>query len=110
MEQQNAHRVDVAADVERLAARLLGRHVLGGSDHEALGGDAWPACSALEQLGDAEVTHLHDVVGAPFVVLAAHDHDVLGLEVAMDDADVVRHREGGERLGGDVDDAGDRQG
>ena len=47
--------------------------------------------------------------GSPVVVGALEDHDVLGLEVAVHDAHVVRDRERGERLHQDVRDARGRQ-
>ena len=68
-----------------------------------------PRAWRLEQLRDAEVTDLHEVVDAALVVLPLDDHDVLGLEIAVDDPEIVRDRERGERLRGDVDDARDRQ-
>ena len=109
MEQQHAHRIDVAARIERLAARLFGRHVLGRTDDHALRGHARRTRPTLEELRDAEVADLHDVVRAAFVVLALEDHDVLGLEVTMDDAEVVRDRERRQRLTRDVDDARHRE-
>ena len=54
------------------------------------------------QLGDTEIAHLDDVDWAAFVVGAAQDEDVFGLEIAVDDADVVRFGQRGERLRGDL--------
>jgi hypothetical protein len=52
-------------------------------------------------LGEAEVHHLHEVAaGAQW----ARD-DVLGLEIAVDDLEVVRLGERGEHLAEHVDDA-----
>ena len=39
------------------------------------------------------------------VLVADADHDVLGLQIAMHDAELVRDRDGGERLHEEVDDA-----
>ena len=68
---------DIGPGVDVLGLDLLGRHVLGRPDHDAGAGQA--ARPARE--GDSEI---HD----PDVPLAV-DHDVLGLEVAVDDADPV---------------------
>ena len=103
--EDDAHRVEIAARVERLALALLGRHVLGRADDDALRGELLPASSGLALLGelrDAEVAHLHDVRRVALVVGAGEDHDVLGLEIAVHDAHLVRDGERRERLGHDV--------
>ena len=73
----DAERVDVGAGVDRLALDLLRAHVFRGPDHDPRPGDALP----LERAGDTEI---HDVDAAALV-----DHDVLRLEVAVDDAVAV---------------------
>ncbi len=83
--------IDVRALVDLGRLRLLGRHVLGRADHDAGTGEP----RRVERPGDAEIHHL----GVPLAV----DHDVLGLEVAVDDAQPVRL---GQPLG---DLLGDRQ-
>jgi len=72
--EDDAQRVDVGAGVDGLALDLLGAHVLGRPDHDPGPGDAF----LFERAGDAEI---HDAGGARLV-----DHDVLRLEVAVDDA------------------------
>ena len=73
--------------VDRHAAGLLGRHVRGRADHRAGRGlEADVLVVAVEQLGDAEVEQL-DELGA---VGGRDDDHVVGLEVAVDDADGVR--------------------
>jgi len=89
-------------------ARGLGRHVLGRPEHHALLRDAPLGDVRIADLGDAEVEDLHEVerllalgdrvepglvrdlpdqLAAP---LAPREHDVLGLEVAVDDPLGVR--------------------
>ena len=98
--EDDADRVEVAARVERIAARLLGAHVLGRAADDAGARDA-----GLLRLGahlrEAEVDDLHEVAAR------AHrlEDDVLGLEIAVDDVLGVRFGERGERLPQDVDDA-----
>ncbi len=83
----------VGAEVERPAARLLGRHVADGP-HDRAGprrrrdvGDLF--ILGLQELRQAEVEDLDDAV--------LRDHDVFGLQVAVDDP-------GGVRLGEPVGD------
>jgi hypothetical protein len=75
--EHGAERVDVAllADLRDLARGLLGRHIARGADDGARHGDLR---MALQRLGEAEV---HDVGLAVLV-----EHDVVGLDVAVDDA------------------------
>ena len=80
----------VGAEVHRAASRLLRGHVARGADDDprrrlrqglrevARGGGA-------ERLGEAEVEDLHGAV--------ARDHEVLGLQVAVNQARLVRRRE-----------------
>jgi hypothetical protein len=99
-------REDVAAAVDRLAARLLRAHVAQRPEHEArlrLGErlhvrDA-VGCVALlwrlEQLGEAEVEDLR-------VAVRRHDH-VLRLDVPVNDAGLVGLLEAARDLDGDLD-------
>jgi hypothetical protein len=84
LEEDAAERVDIGAVIDLAgAAALLGRHVRRRSDHQA-------AVRLLrrrlvpEQLGDAEVEH--DGALAALHLLVADEHDVIGLEIAVDDA------------------------
>ena len=89
LEEDDAQRVDVRARVGLLALDLLGRHVLGRPDHHAGARDPL----GLDRAGDPEI---HD----PGVAVAV-DHDVLGLEVAVDDAQAVGFRQALADLPGD---------
>ena len=90
---------DVAAGVGPLAARLLRRHVLGRADDETVGRQRRRALAAVGgdglDLREAEVEDPH----APLPV----DHDVRGLDVAVEEPGVV---DGGEPLGRLHDPAG----
>ena len=81
-----AEREDVGAVVDGLALHLLGRHVARGADHaphlagggeRRVLGEVRAALALLGELGEAEVEHLREAVG--------RDHDVAGLQVAVDD-------------------------
>ena len=110
----------VGAMVHWPTARLLGRHVpdrahddpgggVGGALHvgpgrhlrDVLAGRPIPDAPVAAQLGEAEVEDLH--------VAVARQHDVLGLEVAGDDAGGVRPREPVGQLAGDVEHPPGRQ-
>ena len=97
--------IEIGARIDGLAERLLGRHVVGrAEDHphlrERLGaarhlrGRAGGGEGVGVQLGDAEVEDLHHLDA----VLALHEHDVLGFEVPVHDADVVCARQAGRDL------------
>ena len=82
--EQRGDRVDVARGSDRVALRALGRDVARGAEDEPRGGRH--RLLAPVDAGDAEVEDLHEVgIGA-----APHEHHVLGLEIAMHDADGVR--------------------
>ncbi len=91
--QHATQRVDVGAGVDGFAARLLRRQVLGGADHRGGLGDA--VARVGERAGDAEVHHLH---GAGLA-----DHDVRGLDVAVDDAVLVAEVQRLAGVGDDLD-------
>ena len=93
LEQHAAGGVDVAAGVDGLAARLLGRQVLRGADHRGGLGDVLPLA---QRAGDAEVHHLHRA--------GAVDHDVRRLHVAMDDVVLVAEVQRGADVGHHLDD------
>jgi hypothetical protein len=90
LEENDPEGVEVRARSRLLALHLLGRHVLGRADEDVGAGDAL----ALDGPGDAEV---HD----PGVAVPV-DHDVLRLEVAVDDADPVGFLEAFADLAGDA--------
>ena len=80
----------VGLGADPFAAGLLRRHVAHSAEHVARGGGECrhAAFLALVQLCDAEVEQFHQAVVA--------NHDVFGLDVAMDDSCGVGH---GQRLG-----------
>ena len=93
-----AERVEVAAGVERLAPRGLGRHVEGRAERGAGGGDA--DVHALV-LGEAEVSHLRVAFGV--------EQYVRGLDVAVQDAAAMRLGEGRGHLLEELDRAVGRE-
>ena len=104
LEHHDAKRVQVRPRVDGLPERLLRRHVLRGAvDHPELR-EHLPLLLGFARepsdghLRDAEVEHLHEIR----IALARDEHHVLGLEVAMDDAQGVRAPEGTRDLPGDV--------
>src|SRR5581483_10970656 len=74
-------------------------------DARARRGEAESLRALLEELDEPEVEDLDLLVGA-----GARDHDVLGLEVAVDDVESVRRFEAGERLERERDGALDGEG
>ena len=97
--QRDAEAELIGARVERLAAELLGRHVRRRADERAgLGhgrrrrdgaSTALPTSGGSDRLlREPREPEVHDAHGA-----VAPDHDVLGLEVAVDDAGRVRRRQ-----------------
>jgi hypothetical protein len=86
--QNQPERVDVALHADLAARQLLRRHV--GRRPGASG-----AGSVLLQHGEAEVGEAH--------LAGAVEHHVAGLEVAMQDAGVMRRRQAGADLPRDVD-------
>ena len=86
--------VDVRAGVHLLEIDLLGRHVLRRSEHDSRSGHA----VGVHEPGQPEV---HD----PDIALPV-DHDVLGLEVAVDDAQPVGLGQAFGDLDGDADGLG----
>ena len=105
--EDDAEREDVAPVVHRLPAGLLRAHVAERAEDEAglgLGerlhvGDALGGLGSrrLEELGEAEVEDLG-------MAVRGHD-DVLGLDVPVDDARLVRLLEAAPDLGGDLEGA-----
>ena len=99
----------IGAVIHGLAARLLGRHVSGcshdgarfGRRDDGGGKDRRVLRRRLGQLGQAEVEDLD--------VAVLRDHQVLGLQVAMDDARGVSLGEAFGDLGGEVEEAPSRQ-
>ena len=99
LEEDHAQRVDVGAVIDLArAAALLGRHVRGRPHHRCRCASRTERCwrPCCQQLGDAEVEHLHAARGASRRVVG-HQEQVVGLEVAVDDAARVR---GGQRARG----------
>ncbi len=98
-------RVDVGASVDRLAAALLGRHVGRRAEHRAPERRRRGVrASAPLQLCDPEVEHLGDRAA-----VRLFEHDVVGLEVAVDHARFVGRVNGRADLSHQGDGAIDRQ-
>ena len=79
-----AERVDIRAGIGRFAFPLLRRHVGGRAHHHAAGGDRF----ILARFRQSEIQNLD----AGF-----RDHDVAGLEIAVNDALAVRLGQRGQR-------------
>jgi hypothetical protein len=90
--------IDVAG-----AAALLGRHEHRRAEDRA-GGRVARAGAGVGQLGDAEVEELGAPAGGPLGI--GDQHDVVGLEVAMDDAAVVGGRQRARDLPRQLDQLG----
>ena len=101
--EHHADGVEVRAGTGGLARGLLGRHVLRRAEDRAVARDELLAVArrgmAWLDLRDAEIEHLHEVG----VRVLLDEHDVVGLEVAMDDAGVVRLLERDRDLAHDVE-------
>ena len=83
LEQDDAQRIDVSSLVDvGPAFALLGRHVVGSAHHRASTRLVRNLVGTQGQLGKPEVEHLHEVACAALV----DEKDVLGLEVAVDNA------------------------
>ena len=87
--QHAAQRVDVGAGSDRVAADLLGRHIVRRAHERRRHGDVAVAAVRVEDLGQAEVQQLH-ALGLLAVKRGQHHH-VGGLEVAVQHIDRVRH-------------------
>ena len=98
---------DIRARIHEQASRLLGRHVGHRAENLALqglerAGDIRAHRGVVrDELGQAEVQDLHQPV--------APDHHVLGLDVAMDDAERVGGLEPSRRLDHEIDGESRRQ-
>lgn len=117
--EQHARGVDVRAVIEGLGAALLGRHVRRradpGADAREHGAHARRRLlgerdvgARVEDLRDAEVEHAHALFGRR--VRLAAEHDVLGFDVAVHDALLVRVLERGADVDHDLDGARLREG
>ncbi len=82
---------------------LLGRHVERRAHHRA--GLRVDVARVREQLGDAEVEHLHEIR----IAAARDEENIVGLEIAMDDAASVRRAERFANAPSDVRGARDRR-
>ena len=96
LEEDDAERVDVARAAGVVAEDALRRHVLRRSEELALASVRRESCRLLAMPKSSE---LHEV-GA---VVAAAEEDVLRLDVAVDDLEVVRAGDAAGDLDHDVD-------
>ena len=103
--EQDSHRVDIGTDVDLLTAKLLGRHVVRGSDDDAFARERAFSDVGAHDLADAEVHELDDQVAARLT----HDHGVVGLDVAVDGPGVVYGGESGQELPRHFNHGGDGQ-
>ena len=86
--------------VDLVADRLLGRHVFGRPEDRAFRRQA----RVHREVRQAEVENLHEV----FSTAARRQEDVVALQIAMNDAEVVRARKRRAHLLEDVDAARER--
>ena len=100
----DAERVDVAARINRALFALIWRHIARRADNDVLAGQRDAAIQVLANLSDAEVNDLD-----PVRVAVITDDDVVGLDVAMNDAHGVRGVERATDLSEDVGGAVERQ-
>ena len=99
--EQDAQRIEVAALIGALVAGLLRRDVV-RRPHEGAGiGDLTVRVVAVEELHQAEVEHLDEVV----IVVLPQEHDVGRLQVAVDDPQRMRLSQRAADLLRHVDDA-----
>src|SRR5262249_47660661 len=100
-----AERVEIASAVDGLARRLLRAHVSGRADDVTIdAGDG-----QVHHDRGAEVEELDVLAESSVVALAAYEAHVLGLDVAVDNAAVVRVLERGRHLTRDRYDAVPRE-
>ena len=99
LEQHHPERVEIGARVDRVRRKcLFRRHVLRRPEDDAWTGETRHRLRCRAELGDPEVEHLRE--GA---LRSRYEEDVVGLEIAVDDAQRVRDREPGEDLERDVE-------
>jgi hypothetical protein len=107
LEENDTHGVQVAAGVDLFAAGLLRRKVIRRSDDRPDARELFRARRAgvCGKLRDSEVADF-DVLGrVALVVRPPEDDDVVGLQISMDNPELVRRGEGREGLTEDVHDA-----
>jgi hypothetical protein len=99
LEEHAAERPDVDPLVERLAARLFGTHVgRRPQNHAGLRRSRHRHVAPVADFGETKIEHLHETV--------RRDFHVCRLQVAMDDALLVRRVEGVGYLPGDLERVG----
>jgi len=101
-EQEHTERVEIARGSGLFAARLLGAHVLRRSEDRALRRQA----RVHREVREPKVQDLHEV----FASTLCGEEDVVALEIAVNDAKVVRTRERRGHLLEHVDAARERHG
>ena len=122
-EEDDAERIDVAPRVGRLAARLLGRHVLGRADERPVRRERPGLRRGARRLGRSRRPGARSIgasrrifampkshtfttsIAFPSSSFAGRSMMFSGLRIAVDDAHLVRDRERGERLREDAHDA-----
>ena len=105
LEERDAHGPEV--HLHLLLARLGERaHVRGRAGDAAHGGGEGAAAARLDAMRDAEVDELDLVQRAAQALRVGRHHDVLGLDVAVDEARAVHGREAAQQPGDDGDDVG----
>ena len=102
-EHHDAEGVDISAGCDALKPHgLFWRHIVRSSEGDASLGEL--LLRAL-QAGEAEVEDLRDL----FAVLIVDEEDILGLEIAVDDAALVGLSQGAGDASRDIDDALERE-
>jgi len=102
----DAQRVDVGACIQLRAVCLLGRHVLGRAEEHSSTGEPLRLWVKLGHLCDTKIEELDEIL----LALSVEELNVLGLEIAMNDALGMGSGECATDLQRDRFDAGPGQG
>src|SRR6185503_3251179 len=103
LEQHGRDRIHVARRSHGIASSSLGRKVARGPEHRA--GASRVGSVRATQARQSEVEEFHEIG----VIAALDQHDVLGLEVTMNDAELVSLADGVADLEHDVERARQRE-
>src|SRR5438067_10313595 len=100
----HAETPNIGALINLRAARLFRRHVTNGSEYRTQTGvsECHRSCPVRRSLGEGGFGKLCNAKVEHFHVSVRPDHDVLGLDIAMDNSRLMGGSEGTRHLDGDI--------